>query len=63
MKQFERSGSITSETGEITLNSKSLTLGIVTPRSEVATFRGNAEGKIMTLRNGTRYQSRIDVAG
>lgn len=57
MKQFERSGSITSETGEITLNSKSLTLGIVTPRSEVATFRGNAEGKIMTLRNGTRYQT------
>ena len=57
MEQWNKSGKIVSETGEIALDSRALTLQIVTPRSEVATFRGDAAGKVMTLRNGSRYQT------
>lgn len=52
-----KNGTVTSSGGEITLNAKAKTIRIVTPRSEVFTFSGNAEGKVMRLMNGSCYQT------
>lgn len=50
-------GTITSATGEITLDANRKTLKITVPKGEVFTFSGKASGRIMRLENGSRYQT------
>ncbi|PVY39145.1 glycoside hydrolase family 5 protein [Victivallis vadensis] len=54
---LEKSGTITSAGGEITLDAKAKTLKVVAPKCEVFTFAGNETGKVMRLSNGSRYQT------
>lgn len=56
MENWKHSGVLTSESGEIQLNTRKLTLQLATPRTEAAVFCGDAAMKVMTLRNGDRYQ-------
>lgn len=57
LNSLAEKGSITSANSEITLNTKTKSLNIVTPKAEVITFLGNASGKVMHLSNGSRYQT------
>ena len=57
LKGLADQGSITSANGEITLDAKAKALSIVSPKSEVMTFLGNASGKVMRLANGSHYQT------
>lgn len=57
LERLKETGRITSATGEITLDAPAKTLSVVTPKSEVFTFRREASGTFAELRNGTVYQT------
>ncbi len=57
LDELGKTGRVTSAGGEITLDSKAKTVRIVTPRSEVFTFSGNADGTVVRLVNGSCYQA------
>ncbi len=56
MENWKHTGILTSESGEIRLDTRKLTLQLATPLSEAAVFRGGAAMKVMRLSNGNRYQ-------
>lgn len=57
MKELEEKGTITSCTGEITLDNKANEMRIVTPRSEVLTTGRDAAGKVMRVVKPNVYQT------
>lgn len=55
--ELEDKGTVTSATGEISLDASRKTMKIVTPRSEVFTFADSAAGDVVSLANGSLYQT------
>ncbi|MBR0459554.1 MAG: hypothetical protein IJJ26_09980, partial [Victivallales bacterium] len=56
MKEYEKTGKITSSTGELFLDSHAKALHITTPRSEVFTGNGTYQGKVATITTAS-YQT------
>ncbi len=57
LQTFEASGEITSQTGQVTLNTERSSLKAVTPKSEVFTARSDIKGKFFELTEWSTYQT------
>lgn len=57
LAQLQKSGIITSATGQITLNNKKPFVKVCTPKSEVISFKGKGNCRVMSLRNANHFQT------